>query len=209
MSQLTKSWELSGPALVILTEVNDAGLLARARRGDQDAFSRLFARYQGPIYRYAAHMCGADAADDVVQDTFLAVLRQSERYDPTRGLVGPYLFGIARHLMLKRLTRGDVVFAEPLGDEVDCATAADELTALDALTREESIEAVRTAVQSLPRAYREAIVLCEFQEMEYAAAAEIMCCPIGTVRSRLHRARTLLTSKLAATQPVRMNGRRD
>lgn len=180
--------------------MDDAGLLARARRGDQDAFSRLFAHHQGAIYRYAAHMCGADAADDVVQDTFLAVLRHSERYDPTRGQVGPYLFGIARHLILKRLTRGDAAFAEPLDGEADAPEAVDDLTVLEALTREETIEAVRAAVQSLPLAYREAVVLCELQEMDYAAAAEIVGCPIGTVRSRLHRAKALLTSKLAGMQ---------
>jgi DNA-directed RNA polymerase specialized sigma24 family protein len=91
--------------------VDDAGLIALARRGDAVAFSRLFGGFERPIFRYAAHMCGRDAADDVVQDTFLAVLRPSTSlrasgsggYDPSKGTVGSYLFGIARHFVLKRL----------------------------------------------------------------------------------------------------------
>jgi RNA polymerase sigma-70 factor (ECF subfamily) len=77
--------------------VDEAGLIALARRGDAVAFSRLFASLERPLFRYAAHMCGRDAADDIVQETFLAVLRGSGNYDPTKGSVGSYLFGIARH----------------------------------------------------------------------------------------------------------------
>jgi hypothetical protein len=86
--------------------------------------------------------------------------------------------------------------AEPDG------TAIERATVLDSLTRAETIDAVRTAVQSLPPPYREAVVLCELQEMGYADAAEIVGCPIGTIRSRLHRAKALLTEKLAVMQPV-------
>jgi RNA polymerase sigma-70 factor, ECF subfamily len=182
--------------------VDDERLLERACRGDADAVSRLFARYQAPIYRYAVHMCGRDAGDDIVQETFLTVLRQPGRYDPARGPVVGYLFGIARHLALRRLTSPGVwALTEEFGEDDQTADPAQE-TALDSLTRTETIEAVRAAVRSLPPPYREVIVLCEFQEMDYAAAAGIIQCPIGTVRSRLHRARTLLTAKLAAMQPA-------
>ena len=86
-------------------DVTDAGLLERAGKGDADAFSTLFARCQRAIYRYAVHMCGAEAGDDVVQDTFMAILRKSGRYDATRGSVASYLFGIARHMVIKTLSR--------------------------------------------------------------------------------------------------------
>jgi RNA polymerase sigma-70 factor, ECF subfamily len=182
--------------------VGDEGLLDRAKKGDADAVSRLFARYQGPIYRYAAHMCGRDAGDDIVQETFLTVMRQPGRYDPTRGPVVGYLFGIARNLALKRLTsRGAAAFFDELDEDDRTADPAQE-TALESLIRKETIEAVRAAVGSLPPLYREVVVLCELQEMDYAAAAGIIQCPIGTVRSRLHRARTLLTAKLAAMGPT-------
>ena len=188
--------------------MDDERLLERACKGDADAVSRLFARYQAPIYRYAVHMCGRDAGDDIVQETFLTVMRQPGRYDPARGQVVGYLFGIARHLALRRLTsQGTCAFSGDV-DEVDQTAGAAQETVLDSLTRTETVAAVRAAVRSLPPQYREVIILCELQEMEYAAAAGIIQCPVGTVRSRLHRARMLLSSKLAAMQPASVHRNR-
>jgi RNA polymerase sigma-70 factor (ECF subfamily) len=178
--------------------VDDAGLLERARRGDEQAFSTLFARYQRSIYRYGAYMCGREAADDVVQDTFLAVLRQHARHDAPTSTLGGYLFGIARHVVIKRLAaKGDVSLTTPPSDLHD--RPSPEPAVFDALVRAQTIEAVRSAIHALPAAYRESIVLCELQEMPYADAASLMQVPIGTVRSRLHRARALLASRLAAS----------
>ena len=148
-------------------------------------------------------MCGHDAGDDIVQETFLAVLGRGGRYDPSRGTVTAYLFGIARHLALKRLAaRIDAALDEDCAESISAVAPSSQADVLDDLTRAETIEAVRGAVQSLPPVYREVVVLCELQEMDYAAAADIIQCPVGTIRSRLHRARTLLTMKLAAIQPV-------
>jgi RNA polymerase sigma-70 factor (ECF subfamily) len=147
-------------------DVTDAGLLERAGQGDADAFSSLFARYQRAIYRYAVHMCGAEAGDDVVQDTFMAILRQSGRYDATRGSVASYLFGIARHMVIKTLSRD--ALAGHLDDEVIPANSSSEQTVLDQLTRAEAMEAVRAAIRSLPPVYREVVVLYELEEMDYA-----------------------------------------
>jgi RNA polymerase sigma-70 factor (ECF subfamily) len=184
--------------------VDDAGLIALARRGDAVAFSRLFAGFERRIFRYAAHMCGRDAADDVVQETFLALLRPSTSraggpagYDSTKGTVGNYLFGIARHFMLKRLSGREVATFD-LDEHDERAAWADERpSVLESLSREETIQTVRAAIASLPAAYREAVVLCELQEMSYADAAAIAQCPVGTIRSRLHRAKALLMDKLA------------
>ena len=110
-----------------------------------------------------------------------------------------YLLGIARHVALKRLPPAR---AATLTQSVDDLTqeppARDQLSVLDGLTRAETIATVRDAVQRLPERYREVIVLCELEELDYSAAASVMQCPVGTVRSRLHRARALLTDKLAA-----------
>jgi len=181
--------------------VDDRALLERVRRGDEHAFSRLYARYQSTIYRYAMHMCGAAAADDVVQDTFVALLRQPAKYDASRGPLVSYLFGIARHYVLKRLAIE--LPLDPLDDadgEAVALRAAEIVTPLDVASRAELVAQVRGAIQTLPPAYREAVVLCELQDMDYAAAAAIMQCPIGTVRSRLHRAKAMLTTKLATLQ---------
>jgi len=182
-------------------ESRGAGLIALARRGDAVAFSRLFASFERPIFRYAAHMCGRDAADDVVQETFLALLRGPGAYDATKGTVGSYLFGIARHFVLKRLKACEAATFELTEDDLSAGALAeaDRPSILDSLSREETIKAVRAAIASLPAPYREVVVLCELQETSYADAATIVQCPVGTVRSRLHRARALLTTKLAAT----------
>ena len=180
--------------------MNDAGLLEAARRGNADAFSELFARYQGPIFRYAAHMCGRDVGEDVVQETFLAVLRDPVRFDPQRGTIGGYLFGIARHHVFKRLRSRNVDDTEKL-DDVLTTQRVVQSDALEHLSRAETVAAVRDAIASLPVVYREVVVLCELQEMSYVDAADVVQCPIGTVRSRLHRAKALLMTKLA-TNPA-------
>jgi len=184
-----------------MNDVEDAQLLERSRRGDEGAFSELYGRYQAAIYRYAVHMCGAHAGDDVVQETFLAVLRQRGRTDAPRHGVAGYLFGIARHIVLQRLGSK----YEPLtdsGDEEVSQIASNTMSALDDLSRAETIAAVRAAVQSLPLAYREAVVLCDLQELDYSAAADVLQCPVGTIRSRLSRARALLAAKLSAAWQV-------
>jgi RNA polymerase sigma-70 factor (ECF subfamily) len=147
-------------------------------------------------------MCGPEAGDDIVQETFLAVIRQRDRTDAPRGSAAGYLFGIARHLVLQRLgSKYEAAFADT-GDADVIEVASDALTALEGLTRAETIASVRAAVQSLPPVYREVIVLCDLQEMDYAAAAGILQCPIGTIRSRLSRARALLVAKLGAVHPA-------
>lgn len=177
-------------------EMDDAGLLERARMGDEQAFSRLFAAHQRLVFRYAAYMGGADAADDIVQDTFLAVLRQRDRRDRPTGTVVSYLIGIARHVVMKRHER--TAGWTLLEDDFERAESR-EPNALDRLLSAESVDSVRAAVLSLPPVYREAIVLCELEDLDYAGAAAVMECPVGTVRSRLSRARALLAEKLTVT----------
>lgn len=186
-----------------MTRVDDVELLVRARRGDERAFGLLFSRYQRAVHRYAVYMCGPEQSDDVVQDTFMAVLRQTRRKDVPRGSVIGYLLGIARHRILKLVAaRGELLPVGDVDERVAVPTASCSMTVLDELTRDETIRAVRAAVKSLPAAYREVVVLCELEEMDYATAAEILRCPLGTVRSRLHRAKMLLSTKLAAQKPV-------
>ena len=179
------------------TETDDQ-LLTGLRRGDEAAFVVLYRRRQGAIYRFAMHMSGsATAAEDITQEVFLALLRRECGYDPERGTLSGYLFGIARKLVLRNLERGRADVA--LETEADDA-ALPELAVIDDplidLTRREGIEALRRAVMALPRRYREVVLLCDLEELDYADAAVALRCPIGTVRSRMHRARALLFEKL-------------
>ena len=176
--------------------MDDRDLLERARKGDEPALSRLFSQNQRQVFHYAAYMCGPSAADDIVQETFLVVLRQTGRRDAPASNVRAYLIGIARHLIMKRHGRtSEWALDETVLEQAPSA----EPNAFDRLAAAQSIDAIRGAVRSLPPAYREAIVLCELQEMDYSMAAALLNCPVGTVRSRLHRGRALLAAKLAAS----------
>jgi len=178
-------------------KVDDAVLLERVQRGDEAAFTALYERHQRPIYCYAMHMCGPAAADDVVQDTFLALIRQGRGFDSAKGTVAAYLFGIARHHVIKRIA--DLGFRVSDFEDAENTEAANpQPSPLQDLERSEAVTLVRDAIRTLPPAYREVIVLCELEEMDYADAAAVLGCPIGTVRSRLHRGRALLTQKLAS-----------
>src|ERR1700687_3915348 len=87
------------------TETDDQ-LLIRIRSGDEEAFAALYRRRQAAIYRFALHMSGSmPAAEDVVQEVFLVLLLECG-FDPERGTLSGYLFGIARKLVLRHLERG-------------------------------------------------------------------------------------------------------
>jgi RNA polymerase sigma-70 factor, ECF subfamily len=176
----------------------DDELLLRIQSGDEEAFLCLYRRRQAALFRFALHMSGsASLAEDVTQEVFLAILRENCGYDPERGTLSGYLFGIARKLILRQLGRGRSDVALDLESE---DSAMPELSVIDDplldLTHREGIDALRRAVGALPRRYREVVVLCDLEEVDYADAAVALGCPIGTVRSRLHRARGLLLDKL-------------
>jgi RNA polymerase sigma-70 factor (ECF subfamily) len=187
-------------ALMPSDELQDDELISRVAAGDAEAFAQLFRRRQRQVYRFALHMTASPAiADDVTQEVFLAVMSDAGRYDAGRASVTAWLCGIARNHVRRRAERDRPL--QPLGDgddDDDAAAMAVEADALGDLTRAESIEALREAVLTLPVRYREAVVLCDLQELSYADAAAALGCAVGTVRSRLHRGRALLAVKLAA-----------
>jgi RNA polymerase sigma-70 factor, ECF subfamily len=176
----------------------DSKLLIRIRSGDEEAFAALYRQRQAAIYRFALHMSGSiTAAEDVVQEVFLVLLREECGFDPERGTLSGYLFGIARKLVLRHVerSRSDVALESDLDDAALPALAVND-DPLAKLTEREGIAALRRAVQALPRRYREVVILCDLEEVDYADAAVALGCPIGTVRSRLHRARGLLLDRL-------------
>jgi RNA polymerase sigma-70 factor, ECF subfamily len=179
-------------------EKQDA-LLKRAVRGDEQAFLALYQRHQSALYRYALRMTGSSwAAEEVVQEVFLLLIREPHKYQPERGELGAFLFGVARNRVMKHLEKApremslDVMNA----DGSPRNEPEDPLTPMMITEKRERIEQVREAVLGLPTEFREAVVLCELEEMSYEQAAHACGCPIGTIRSRLHRGRALLLAKL-------------
>lgn len=175
----------------------DEDLLLKIQGGDERAFVTLYRRRQAAIFRFAMHMTGSPAqAEDIAQEVFLTLLRLDCGFDPGRGSLSGYLFGIARKLVLRHQDRGRLDIPLESGTEEPFPELAVDDDPLVDLSRREGLEALRRAVLALPRRYREVVVLCDLEEMDYADAAVALGCPIGTVRSRLHRARALLLEKL-------------
>src|SRR5262245_53970213 len=186
-----------------LTTSSDAELLRLMLAGDGEAFERLYQRWQSQLYRFTLRMSGSvTIAEDVTQEVFLALMRDGGQYSG-RGSFTAYLFAIARHSVWRRLRRERWFVRLETEDENDSERPlpTDQLIAredpLADLTREELVETVRRAVIALPAHYREVVLLCYLHELSYAEAAEVIGCEIGTVRSRLHRARALLAERLA------------
>jgi RNA polymerase sigma-70 factor (ECF subfamily) len=181
--------------------LSDEDLLTRLRAGDEEALSALYRRRQGAIYRFAWQMSGSEqTAEDVTQDVFLALINGAAAFDARKGSLLNYLYGAARFQILRRWER-ERWFA-PLGDDADegddwLSQQPDTRADLFSQTAQrEIVGRVREAVLRLPPHYREVVVLCDLHELDYATAANVTGCALGTVRSRLHRARSLLANKL-------------
>jgi RNA polymerase sigma-70 factor (ECF subfamily) len=182
-----------------LEHAGDDMLIDGIAAGQPEAMTRLFRRRHADVYRFALHMSGSAAlADDVTQDVFLIVMHEANRYQRGRSSVTAWLCGIARNCVRQRLERdarlerltdedhGPALRPDPVGD----------------LARSERIAMLRRAVLALPVRYREVVVMCDLEELTYADAAAALGCAIGTVRSRLHRARAMLAVRLSALQPA-------
>jgi len=184
----------------------DDVLLRRASKGDQDSFTLLYRRHQAALYRFALRMTGNSwAAEEVVQDVFMTLMREPKKYDASRGPVGAYLFVITRNRVMKHIERlpRELSLEEENGNGAHAKeSAVNGFTPANWAEQQERSERVRTAVLELPAEFREAVVLCELEELSYEEAAQLSGCPIGTIRSRLHRGRALLLAKLEILRSV-------
>jgi RNA polymerase sigma-70 factor, ECF subfamily len=165
-------------------------------------------------------------AEDVTQEVFFALVRDAKRFDPLRGSFAAFLFGIARNHLHKRWELDKRLVPSGLGNEdmngngshngagktqfnmaIQTGTASRDGSAKDGsrssipgvpeeFVSKETVARVRKAVASLPENYREVVILCDLEEMSYEQAAQALECPVGTVRSRLHRGRAILLEKL-------------
>jgi RNA polymerase sigma-70 factor (ECF subfamily) len=181
---------------------DDVSLIEALAGGDAEAARELYRRHCHPILRFALAMTDSRAAaEDIVHDTFVELLQRPGNYDPGRGSLRAFLYGIARHRIARSVRAAAIAPPEwgpdedapgglPAGKPAELAASA--VTPEDQAERSQDIERLRAAISALPLLYREVIAWCDLEEVPYATVADILDCPIGTVRSRLHRARGLL-----------------
>jgi RNA polymerase sigma-70 factor, ECF subfamily len=177
----------------------ESQLLQRMREGDEDAFLALYRQNHGGIYRFAIRLTGSPSiAEDVLQEVFLALISRPEQFDPAKGNLSNYLFGIAHKQVLRhRNKQKDQILLESPEEQLERLESleiGDDI--LEKLSRDQDFMQLHEAISSLPLHYRETIILCDLEEKSYADAAGILNCPIGTIRSRLSRAHLLLMEKM-------------
>jgi RNA polymerase sigma-70 factor (ECF subfamily) len=169
---------------------SDEALMLEFRRGSRAAFEELFSRYREPLHAFFRRRLESKTrAEDLTQETFLAVIRGTVRYEP-RALLRTYLYGIALHL----------VSAERRKEQREATPAHPALEPLVTDPVEDALW-VRGALERLDAAEREILMLREYEQLSYAEIASLLRVPVNTVRSKLFRARTALKDVL---QPNRM-----
>ncbi|MFD5126461.1 RNA polymerase sigma factor [Streptomyces olindensis] len=188
-------------------EEPDVAVIERSRE-DPDAFAVLFDRYADDIHRYIARRLGTEAADDLMAETFVTAFQQRRRYDLSRSAARPWLYGIATNLVgrhrraeARRLRALSRVAAEaPAERSSDAEPLADRVAAR--VSAEGSRAALAGALAALPARHRDVLLVIAWGDLDYAEAAQALDIPVGTVRSRLHRARKKLREALGGSDPT-------
>jgi RNA polymerase sigma-70 factor (ECF subfamily) len=178
---------------------SDDATLLRASLRDPDRFEGLFDRHHDRIWRYLTRLGGTACADDLASEVFLVAFRRRATFDPERGSVSSWLYGIATNLARTRArsrTRGERAVAR-----LQALPAAGPLLEDDVAARDAAHRAIG-AIDQLSAEHREVLVLSVWEELEYTAIADVLGVETGTVRSRLHRARAHLRELLDATGEV-------
>jgi RNA polymerase sigma-70 factor (ECF subfamily) len=158
-------------------------------------FEATFELHKDAVYRFAWRMTNSpEVAEDITQEVFLALLRQPARFDATRGELRPFLFGIARNLVLKKVRQEKNRWSE-LDQEQFVAQPVDPAGC-------EIAEIVARAVRDLPPLQREVLVLAEYEGLSLDEIAQTVDAEVGTVKSRLYRARENLRRMLARLKGV-------
>lgn len=182
-------------------EADDASYIERSRH-DPEVFAEVFRRHAPDITRYVTRRIGDDAADDVVAETFLAAFRQRDGYDLSRRSARPWLYGIATNLM-RRHVRTEVRhlrLVERTG--VDPVTASFSDRSDERLSAEASRRRLAGALAALPKGHRDALLLVAWGGLSYAEASEALGVRLGTVQSRINRARGKLREELGGINPL-------
>ncbi|MGJ6960613.1 RNA polymerase sigma factor [Streptosporangium sp. G11] len=188
-------------SLVDETEADDASLIVLSRR-EPEAFAAVFHRHAPDIKRYVTRRLGTDAAEDVVAETFLAAFRGRDGYDPAQPSARPWLYGIATNLIRrhKRVEVRQLRVLERTGVDpvtVPFTERSDERLSADAARRR-----LAAALARLPAGHRDVLLLVTWGGLTYPEAAQATGVPVGTVRSRVNRARSKVRKELGGVDPT-------
>ncbi|MET9913910.1 RNA polymerase sigma factor [Streptomyces sp. NPDC002144] len=181
---------------------SDARVIERSR-DEPELFAVLFDRYADAVHRYAARRLGTEAAEDVMAETFVTAFQRRGTYDLTRADARPWLFGIATNLVGRhrrseaRRFRAIARLPEPVEHEEPVAERAVARAGATGVRRE-----LAAALGGLSARHRDVVLLVAWAGLDYEEAAEALDVPVGTVRSRLHRARGRLREALGGTDPT-------
>lgn len=178
------------------------GELIAASRVHGEAFAELFDRHSRAVFGYAAQRLGAQAAEDLVGETFLVAFQRRDRFDPAYGDARPWLLGIATNLISRRRRTEAAHFRAllrsprevPAEEQADRAAARVSAAAVRPLLAE--------ALAALPARDRDVLLLIAWAELSYQQTALALDIPVGTVRSRLNRARRKVRAALGETNPL-------
>jgi RNA polymerase sigma-70 factor, ECF subfamily len=177
-----------------------AQALQALARGERQALAQLYQAEAAPVYRYALALCGNSAwAADATQEAFVALATRPQAFDASKGSLGAYLAGVARHALAARWREQRHESPWPDADDEDAlagsSEAADPQTLLVSAQNGATVWA---ALRRLPAPFCEAVVLVDLQERPYAEAAAIAGVELNTLRTRVHRGRLKLAALLAA-----------
>jgi len=178
--------------------MDDAALARNIVEGHEQAFRTVVVRYERPLFRFFARFGFAPAArEDLAQETFLRAFRALSSFDPARGSLAAWLFTIARNLAASERGRARREVTPP-ESAAEARSEADGPAELQ--ERSETMDRLRRALEGLPEALHSTFVLAEACELSLKEVAEIEGCALGTVKSRVHRAREQLRAALAAPE---------
>lgn len=171
-----------------------------------DAFAEIFDRYADDIHRYIARRLGSDTADDLMAETFVIAFQRRRRYDLSHPHARPWLYGIATNL-IGRHRRDEARRLRALSRMASLSEGREEQAGPEdgvtgGLGTVEANGTLAGALAELPARYRDVLLVIAWGELDYAEAAQALGLPVGTVRSRLHRARTKLRRALGGPAPT-------
>lgn len=193
---VTKSRPAPNVADLPTKQSGEIALIQSLAAGSHEAFSAIYRQYGQRVFRVACqHTASRELAEEIAQETFLFLLRDPEKFDPARGELGAFLAGVARQLA--RRTHIQTGRTLPMDSDEDSTPDDAAVGVLQEIMERQQWQRLHDAVDALPEPYREIIVMYHLEELTYEQVAEALDCPLGTVRSRLSRAREMLARKLA------------